>query len=225
MVEVVEIRERILYEDRDIVVCHKPAGLAVQSAKIGQMDLESGLKNELSARQREGVPYLGVVHRLDQPVEGLVVFAKSQKAAANLNSQIAKRMVDKTYLAVVREVKAPSAGRLEDWLKRDGRKNLSTVVVPNTFGSKKAVLEYEILARNGGKMLAQIRLLTGRHHQIRVQMAHRGMPLLGDQKYGPQQERGQLGLCASELRFRHPSSNRDISFRIQPEGEAFRCFY
>ncbi|MFR3030347.1 MAG: pseudouridine synthase [Blautia sp.] len=158
MVEVVEIRERILYEDRDIVVCHKPAGLAVQSAKIGQMDLESGLKNELSARQREGVPYLGVVHRLDQPVEGLVVFAKSQKAAANLNSQIAKRMVDKTYLAVVREVKTPSAGRLEDWLKRDGRKNLSLLWLQIRLAVKSCPRVRDS-GQEWGKMLAQICLL------------------------------------------------------------------
>lgn len=219
------LREVIVYEDEDLIVCHKPAGMAVQSAGIGRMDLESALKNELAMRNPEKLPYVAVIHRLDQPVEGLVVFAKNPKAASGLSGQSARGEMKKCYLAVAQDAKVPDEERLEDWLRRDGRKNYSMVVPKNTPGSKRAVLDYRLLKRRNGKMLVRIQLLTGRHHQIRVQMAHRGIPLLGDRKYNPGTQDVPLGLCACELSFTHPFSGDKMDFCIQPKGGAFQDFF
>ncbi len=217
------IKDWILYEDENLILCDKPAGMAVQSARIGQMDLESALKNELSARTSGHLPYLGVVHRLDQPVEGLVLFAKDTKTASALNSQMAKGEMDKYYLAVTKAEKVPVEGKLEYWLKKEKGKNYSEVVLPKTEGSKRAILEYKIQKQQADIMLVRIHLVTGRHHQIRVQMAYAGMPLIGDRKYGLPGK--GLGLCAYHLEFTHPVSKRRMSFEIQPHGEVFQSFF
>ena len=133
------IEDMILYEDRDIIVCHKVAGIAVQSARIGMPDMESTLKNYLVAKNPGKMPYLGVVHRLDQPVEGVLVFAKNKKAAAGLTGQITSGSVTKEYLAVTAQKVEKVQGHLEDYLKKDGKTNTSAVVTPETDGAKKAV--------------------------------------------------------------------------------------
>ena len=187
------IENMILYEDKEIIVCHKAAGIAVQSARIGMPDMESTLKNYLVAKNPGKMPYLGVVHRLDQPVEGVLVFAKNKKAAAGLTGQITSGSVTKEYLAVTAQKVEKVQGHLEDYLKKDGKTNTSAVVTPETDGAKKAVLDYEVLNEvsdertlTGKRILVRIQLGTGRHHQIRVQMAHAGMSLLGDRKYNPE---------------------------------------
>ena len=235
---------RVLFEDPDIIVCFKRAGIAVESAKLGSTDLVSALKVYLREKNPEGgVPYLGVVHRLDQPVQGLIVFAKTPSAAADLSRQAAGREMKKVYRALVyvRDgARTPDRGRLEDMLVRDGRTNMSRVVQGKVPGARKAVLEYELLERrtliNGaaagedsgesaqepvaagyGEMaLAQITLLTGRHHQIRVQMAHAGMPLAGDRKYGTGADDGRKypALCAFHLEFDHPSGKGRCAFSL-----------
>ena len=247
---------RVLFEDPDIIVCFKRAGIAVESAKLGNTDLVSALKVYLREKNPEGgVPYLGVVHRLDQPVQGLIVFAKTPSAAADLSRQAAGREMKKVYRALVyvRDgARTPDRGRLEDMLVRDGRTNMSRVVQGKVPGARKAVLEYELLERrtliNGaaagedsgepaqetvaaghgemaqepgaagyGEMaLAQITLLTGRHHQIRVQMAHAGMPLAGDRKYGTGADDGRKypALCAFHLEFDHPSGKGRCAFSL-----------
>ena len=140
-----DIRDYILYEDRDILVCHKPAGIAVQNARVGSMDLESLLKNYVAQKVPGKMPYLGIIHRLDQPVEGVLVFALNSRAAAELNRQMTSGKIKKIYLAVTEgEVKVQKA-TLEDWLKKDNRTNSSTVVAAGTAGAKKAVLSYELL--------------------------------------------------------------------------------
>lgn len=216
---------KIVYEDETLILCHKRAGMAVQSARISQIDLESMLKNRMVQKNPGKIPYVGVVHRLDQPVEGLVLFAKNPKAAKNLSGQIARGEMRKDYLAVVQDSQAGTGGRLEDWLRKAGSRNYSQVVPEGTAGAKKAVLEYEIRDRKDGRMLVGIHLLTGRHHQIRVQMAHAGMPLIGDKKYGGDDKEKTLGLCAAGLQFRHPLSGRRMRFQIQPEGEIFQPFF
>ena len=222
-------KEDILYEDKEILVCRKHAGMAVQSARVGQMDLESALKIHL----RGG--YVGIVQRLDQPVEGVMVFAKTPKAAAKLNSQQQEGIMKKWYLAVFCGKPEASNGTLVDYLLKDGRKNRSSVVPEGTAGGKKAILKYQVLQWKDPIGMAQIRLLTGRHHQIRVQMASHGMPLAGDGKYGPQsadpdgisakRERGSaLGLCACRLEFRHPKTGQSMCFQVKPEGKCFLDF-
>lgn len=222
----IKIEDHILYEDKDLIVCHKSAGIAVQNARIGSMDLESALKNYLALKNPGKMPYLGIIHRLDQPVEGILVFAKHLKAAAELSRQMSAGEMRKTYLAVTAgEPKAESA-TLEDYLKKDGKTNTSKVVKKGEKDAKKALLHYEVKAKKNGKTLLEIRLETGRHHQIRVQMAHAGLPLLGDRKYNPQDEtKVPLALCSAGLILRHPGTKKVMEFTTTPCGEAFVEFF
>ena len=159
--------EDILYEDKQIVVCRKHAGMAVQSARIGQMDMESALKNYLKGG------FVGIVQRLDQPVEGILVFGKSSKATANLNRQQQDGRMKKKYLAVFTG-KVKEGNKLEDVLIKDSKTNTSRVVPEGTPQGKKAVLYYKILKVTETAGLAEVTLQTGRHHQIRVQMSQIG---------------------------------------------------
>lgn len=174
----------ILYEDEAVLVCRKEAGVAVQTARSAQQDMVSLLKNYRAAKKE--TPYIGVIHRLDQPVEGVMVFAKTPQAAAKLSAQVSGRSVEKEYLAVTAGVPQPESGKLRDFLRRDGRTNTSSVVAEGTPDAKEARLSYRVeqTSADGARALVLVRLETGRHHQIRVQMAHAGYPLEGDRKYG-----------------------------------------
>ena len=226
------IQDCILYEDREILVCHKPAGIAVQNARLGAADMESSLKNYLALKNPGKMPYLGVVHRLDQPVEGVLVFAKTPKATSGLTRQITSKTVTKEYLAVTAQMSDEKQGHLEDYLKKDSRTNSSSVVASKTPGAKKAVLDYWVQeeikderTETGKRILVKIALDTGRHHQIRVQLSHAGMPLVGDRKYNPvENSREALALCSVQLEFTHPASGKKMKFQVVPTGTAFREF-
>lgn len=228
------IENMILYEDKEIIVCHKAAGIAVQSARIGMPDMESTLKNYLVAKNPGKMPYLGVVHRLDQPVEGVLVFAKNKKAAAGLTGQITSGSVTKEYLAVTAQKVEKVQGHLEDYLKKDGKTNTSAVVTPETDGAKKAVLGYEVLNEvSDERTLTLVKEFWSGysweqacHHQIRdTMMAHAGMSLLGDRKYNPEDSSGlPLGLCSCHLVFRHPVTGKKLEFQVTPKGECFAGF-
>ncbi len=224
----------ILSEDDHIVVVYKPAGLATQTAHVGRQDVVSELKNYLKN------PYLGIIHRLDQPVEGLLVFAKNKKAAAALTGQLQEKLFSKYYYAVVCGLPEENRGRLENYIYRD-RDNRAVVLdgIKEETGNrtdniKKAVLDYTILKKSGEKeiALADITLETGRFHQIRAQMAHRGMPLLGDLKYGNTRSRElteslkvrNVALCAYSLEFIHPVFQKKLSFQVTPSGRVFSFF-
>ncbi|MBE5884550.1 MAG: RluA family pseudouridine synthase [Lachnospiraceae bacterium] len=223
----------IIYEDKDILVIQKPSGLATQTAKVGQADVVSELKNYLAA-QKNG--YLGVIHRLDQPVEGLLVFAKNKKAAGNLSKQLQLGTLHKQYYAVVCGLFPQKQGELVDYLRKED--NYAKVVTGKQAqypDAQKAVLQYRILQEINEPWklaLADIHIDTGRFHQIRAQMAHAGMPLLGDTKYAEEsmQEPGRslgvrnVALCAYHLTFQHPATNKQMSFQIRPEGKAFAYF-
>lgn len=196
------IRDWILYEDQHIIVCQKAAGIAVQTARMSQMDMESALKNYLQS------PYLAVIHRLDQPVRGVLVFGKTPLAAKKLNAQVMEHSLGKYYLAEVDGVIPDDTGTLEDYLLKDARTNTSKVVNKGTPNSKKAVLHY----RKRDAHTVEIELVTGRHHQIRVQFANAGMPLKGDMKYNPAAVPGRLGLCAYHLVFKHPKTGKEMEF-------------
>lgn len=234
--EAVKIEEQdILYEDKEIIVCHKKAGMATQTARLGEADMVSALKNYLKT------PYLAVIHRLDQPVEGVLVFAKTKKAAAGLSRQNAGQTMSKNYYAVVLmqagETVDSKETELVDFVLKDGKSNTSKVVSADTPGAKRAELTYQLVkveeTEDGSrKALVRVRLKTGRHHQIRVQMAHAGMPLLGDARYGNEEVRNlsrkqgikNVALCAYHLEFLHPVSGKRMVFEIEPKGEAFVFF-
>lgn len=206
----------ILYEDAAIIVCVKPAGVATQTKRIGEKDMESILRTYRMQKNEDS--YIGVVHRLDQPVSGIMVFAKTKEAAAELSKQVASKMADKYYYAVTDGVPDASKGVLENYLLKDGRSNLSRVVDSKEPGAKRAELSYEVLAKSDTKSLVKVKLATGRHHQIRVQMAHAGWPLAGDRKYNfktnmkPVSE--PMGLCSYKLGFRHPVTKKKMEFEI-----------
>lgn len=225
----------ILQEDNHIIVLRKPAKVPVQSSRTGAMDMVSMLKNYLFDKSPDnGEPYLGIIHRLDQPVEGIIVFAKTPFAAKELSKQIQTGVMDKYYLAVVCSNNGKDTGRaigegfLEDYLLKDGRNNTSKIVHKGTPNSKLAKLNYKFLAKEERISLVEVELLTGRHHQIRVQMANAGMPLWGDTKYNKEfsnNERWtQIGLCSYKLRIIHPKSKRVMEFEIMPEGKIFKRF-
>lgn len=206
----------VLYEDEEIIVCRKPSGIPVQTKSFTQKDMESILKNY---RLDKGEPpYIGVVHRLDQPVEGVMVFAKTKEAAADLSRQMAQKLADKYYYAMVQGIPPRKKGTLEDYLLRDGRTNISAVTAKNTPGAKRAELSYEVVEEKNGYAILRICLFTGRHHQIRVQLSHGGFPIVGDKKYNFQENitpSGKtLALCSYKITFRHPKTHKKLDFEI-----------
>lgn len=218
---------QILFEDNDIIVCYKPAGVPTQTAKMGAQDMESLLKNHIYKTQKEKKPpYVAVIHRLDQPVEGLLVFAKTPSAAKELSKEVQRGAgFGKYYKAVLCGVPKETTGKLENYLVKDGKTNTSRVCEPSEKDAKKAILNYEVLKVQEEKCLVRVKLDTGRHHQIRVQMSHMGCPILGDTKYGTQGvEKGmwqQIALCAYRLEFVHPKTKKKMSFEVEPKGAGF----
>ena len=191
-----DIRECIVYEDDDICVCHKPSGVLTQSDRGFSQDMVSAL---MTYERKKGVkaPFIAPVNRLDRPVEGLVLYAKNSRSAAALTGQITSGEVDKCYYAVVnitggnsmedmqKKLHDREMTTLEDYLLKDSKTNMSKVVPENTQGAKKAVLEYQVFAvdADAKRALLKVKLHTGRHHQIRVQLANAGLPILDDAKY------------------------------------------
>ncbi len=210
----------IVYEDNVLLVVHKPVGIATETARVGQADLVSELKNY---RKRKGEDtYIGVVHRLDQPVEGLLVFAKDGVTAQKLSGGLQRGTLTKKYAALVAGVPQAPEGELADYLLKDGRTNTSRVVPKEMKGAKAASLRWRILRHNEAVSMLEIELYTGRHHQIRVQMAHAGFPLLGDFKYGSAESKeisGRLGinstaLLAYAVGLTHPSTGKRMEFSL-----------
>lgn len=225
----------VIYEDSDIIVCHKPAGVPTQTARIRTPDMVSLLKTHLAASNRNGTSqpentssYLAVIHRLDQPVQGLLVFAKTAAAARNLNRQLTGAGFGKYYKALVYGIPEYPDGTLENYMVKDSRSNMSRICSKDTPGARLARLHYHTEKaypeRAPSVSLVTIRLDTGRHHQIRVQMAHMGCPLVGDRKYGasfpPVSGISSLQLCAYRLIFKHPATGREMTFEL-PETSLF----
>lgn len=273
------MKTEIIYEDNDLFVIRKPAGLATQTARVGQADVVSELKNHMAASGASKPPYLGIIHRLDQPVEGLLVFAKNKKAAAALTKQLGGQGEDctlnKRYYAVLCGKPSQKEGELVDYMYKDMQETGRAVIIENYLekvgkdhsretenakdirekpgdstgkpgdglGSrsgikpKKAVLQYRILQTvrtpSGEDIsLTDIRIETGRFHQIRAQMAHAGTALLGDEKYADEAAKAcsrRLGirtvaLCAGSLAFIHPVTGEKLHFETEPGSKAFSFF-
>lgn len=213
----------ILYEDEDVLVCHKPAGIATQTAKLTEPDMVSTIRNYRVEKGESD--YVGIIHRLDQPVEGVLVFAKNAAAAAILGKELKARQFAKHYYAIVTRENIPESGVLEDYVVKDGRKNRAMVVTENNPRAKKARLSYEVVKRLDDRSLLDIHLDTGRFHQIRVQLASRTAPILGDVKYGGSRTGDALCLCSYRLQFTHPVSEEGMNFVIRPRGTEFQDFF
>lgn len=213
----------ILYEDDSILVCIKPSGVPVQTRSAATPDMESLLKNHLAKSSPKKAPYLAVIHRLDQPVKGIMVFAKTPYAAKKLNRQLQDNKFGKFYQAVVCGCLPAAQGTLTDYLVKDGRTNLSRICSKDTPGAKLAELSYSTIktSPSSGLSVVKIHLKTGRHHQIRVQMAGAGAPLWGDSKYNPQvtpeMKYAPVALCAYRLQFCHPKTGKNMEFELDCE--------
>ena len=205
----------ILLEDGPLIAVNKPAGLLTQGVPHGHPTLEGWVKEYLRQKYaKPGNVYLGVPHRLDRPVSGIVVFAKNSKVAARLAEQFRERTIRKIYLAVTERVPDPPAGRLTDWLLKDPVAAHNSVVQSGTEGAKEAILDYRVLAEHHGRALLEIELQTGRMHQIRVQLASRGWNIVGDLQYGATLNAEEaatydrlvspIALHASSLKLAHP---------------------
>jgi len=197
----------ILYEDNHLLLVQKPVNIPVQGDQSGDKDLLTHLKEDIKYRyQKPGNVYLGLVHRLDRPVGGAMVFAKTSKAASRLSDQVRRNDMGRTYYAVVHGIPKQASNRLVDYLYKNRQKNIVSIVSKNHKEGKKAVLDYTVVASRDGLSLVSVQLQTDRPHQIRVKLAGMGTPIWGDQKYGQHYSHvgQQIALWAQSLTLEHP---------------------
>lgn len=210
---------KILYEDNQIIVVEKEPNIPSQADKTEDMDMLTLVKNYIKEKyNKPGEAYIGLVHRLDRPVGGVMVFARTSKAASRLSEQVRNKTLQKTYIAVVDGKFSSNTGILEDYLYKDERNNISKVVNKDKKNAKLAKLEYEVLDYDNKRNLStvKIKLYTGRHHQIRVQFANAKHSLYGDQKYGVRGKGKQIRLWAYQLCFEHPVKKENMIFKSIP---------
>ena len=212
---------KVIYEDNHIIVVEKKPNIPSQADKTEDLDMLSIIKNYIKEKyQKPGNVYLGLVHRLDRPVGGIMIFAKTSKAASRLSNEVREKVFKKKYLAVVDGKLDKKEGVLEDYLYKDERNNISKVVKKEKKNAKYAKLEYKVLKYNKIKDLSllEINLHTGRHHQIRVQLSNMGHSIFGDQKYGTRGRGKQIALWAYELTIIHPTTKEKMTFTDMPEA-------
>lgn len=205
---------KVVYEDNHLIIVYKHSGEIVQGDKTGDVPLSEDVKRYLKEKyQKPGNVFLGVVHRLDRPVSGLVVFAKTSKALTRLNKMFRDGEVHKTYWAITKNRPAQPEGTLTDWLVRNEKQNKSYAYDHEVPNSKKAILKYRLIGQSDHYYLLEVHLMTGRHHQIRCQLANMGCPIKGDLKYGAQRSNpdGSICLLSHHVEFVHPVSKELIS--------------
>jgi len=208
----------ILFSNEDMIAVVKPPGMPVQADKTGDMDMTTYLANIFL---QEIYP----IHRLDRPVGGVMVFARTKAAASNLSEQIYCHKIKKTYHAVLMGILEEREGAWVDYLKKDMRNNQSKIVRKNVKDAKEAKLAYQVLDERDGLSLVEIELETGRHHQIRVQASSRKVPVWGDRKYGERHSaKGEIALWSYELRGLYPGTKTEWCFKKEPAAEIFRIF-
>ncbi len=204
---------KVIYEDNHIIIVYKESGEIVQGDKTGDAPLSDYVKAYIKEKyQKPGEVFLGVVHRLDRPVSGLVVFARTSKALGRLNEMFRRGDVHKTYWALVANKPAADSGHLEHWLVRNEKQNKTYAYASVKPGAKHAALNYRVVGHTDRYYLLEVELLTGRHHQIRCQLAAMGCPIRGDLKYGAPRSNpdGSISLMSYRVQFVHPVSNVDI---------------
>lgn len=220
------IQLKVLFEDNHIIVVEKKPNIPSQADKTEDIDMLTLVKQYIKETYKKpGNVYLGLVHRLDRPVGGIMVFAKTSKAASRLSDQVREKVFKKKYLAVVDGKFEEEQGSLEDYLYKDERHNMSRVVKPDKKNAKRASLDYKVLKYHEAKDLSllEIDLHTGRHHQIRVQLSHFGHSIFGDQKYGTRGQGKQIALWAYQLSFKHPITKEKMTFEDFPEPTGTWC--
>ena len=211
---------KVLYEDNHIIVIQKPPNIPSQADKTGDVDLLTIVKQYIKEKyNKPGEVYLGLVHRLDRPTGGVMVFARTSKSASRLSEQIRNKTMHKKYLCIVDGKMENQTGSMRDFLLKNERTNTSKVVKEGAKNAKEAILDYEVVKYNEeiNMSVVKVNLHTGRHHQIRVQFASRGHSLSGDQKYGTRGRGKQLALWAHSLSFIHPTTKEELTFEDYPE--------
>lgn len=217
---------KVLFEDNHIIVVEKKPNIPSQADKTEDEDMLTMVKQYIKETyNKPGNVYLGLVHRLDRPVGGIMIFAKTSKAASRLSNQVREKVFKKKYLAVVDGKISQKQGTLEDYLYKDERNNKSKVVHKDKKNAKLAKLDYQVLKYNEVKNLSllEINLHTGRHHQIRVQLANFGHSIFGDQKYGTRGKGKQIALWAYQLTVVHPITKEEMVFEDFPEPVGTWC--
>lgn len=218
------MEEQIVYEDNHLLVINKKVGQLVQGDKTGDESLLDSIKNFIKKRDNKpGNVFLGLVHRIDRPTSGLVIYAKTSKALTRLTQMVKNREITKTYWAVVAKEMIPHTQRLIHYLKKNEKNNKAIVFPKATDGAKEAILTYNVIKTLDNYLLLEIDLETGRHHQIRAQLSQAGVPIKGDLKYGSPRSNpdGGINLHARKLEFIHPvtKENIEITARV-PQNDA-----
>ena len=209
----------VVYEDNHLLAVVKPPGMLSQEDDTGEPDMVTWLKADLKRRYaKPGNVFVGLVHRLDRPVGGAMLFAKTSKAASRLSESVRSRAFDKIYVAVVHGVPAAKTGRLKHYLRKDAARNVVTVHERPAADAKEAILDYTVVAAGNGLSLVAVRLLTGRSHQIRAQLSHIGCPLVYDRKYGAPAVEGErdIALWSASVGVAHPVTKEWMTFRSTP---------
>lgn len=218
----------VIYEDNHIILVNKASSEIVQGDKTGDIPLSETVKQYIKEKyHKPGNVFLGVTHRLDRPVSGLVLFARTSKALSRLNEMFKSKEIKKTYWAIVKNQPPALAGELVHWLVRNEKQNKSYAYDREVKDSKKAILDYKVIGRSEHYYLLEINLQTGRHHQIRCQLAKMGCPIKGDLKYGAQRSNpdGSICLHARRIEFVHPVSKEKMSFEAPvPESALWKSF-
>lgn len=209
----------VLYEDNHIIVVEKEPNMLSQSDITGDIDLLTIIKEYIKAKyNKPGNVYIGLVHRLDRPVGGIMVFARTSKAAKRLNEQIRNHEFNKTYVAILDGILDKKKGKLTNYLYKDEKLKKSFVTDKNNKNAKLSELNYEVIGYYKDKTIVKINLITGRHHQIRVQFSNIGYPLCGDQLYGIKNKK-QIKLFSYKLEFTHPTLKKKMTFKMLPKWE------
>ena len=216
-----EFTPDIVYEDNHLLVVIKPHNIAVQEDESKDKDLLNLLKNYIKIRDNKpGNVYLGLVHRLDRPTGGVMVFAKTSKCASRLTEQLKNKEMKKNYLCVALGKPVQDKARLTCYLLKDEKNNVVNLATRSDYGAKEAILDYEVLDNKSNMSLIKVNLLTGRSHQIRVQMSRQNNTVIyGDFKYGDKTHGGNLALWAYQLQFNHPITKKQMIFKVLPDIE------